>query len=79
MRTILEPPMPPVVRPLWALPAAAAVAILPRFARRAYGLRWFDPATPPVRAAVFGFGRVLDLVFPEPPLVRAARARVQAA
>lgn len=79
MRTILEPPMPPVVRPLWALPAAAAVAILPRFARRAYGLRWFDPATPPVRAAVFGLSRVLDLVFPEPPLVRAARARVQAA
>lgn len=34
MRTIFFPPMPLAYRPLWAIPATATLAILPRVARR---------------------------------------------
>jgi uncharacterized protein (DUF2236 family) len=79
MRTILDPPMPPILRPLWAIPTAATIAILPRFARREYRLPWPEVATPAVRAAVLGLSRALDLVLPDPPTIRRARARVRAA
>lgn len=79
MRMILAPPMPLALRPLWIVPVTATVAVLPRVARRQYGLPWLHPATPSVRAGMFGLTRVLNLVFRDAPEVRAARARVRAA
>ena len=78
MRTILAPPMPLPLRPLWLIPATAAVAILPSFARRLYGLPWFGPATIPVRINVYALTRAINVLFPPPPIVRAARARAAA-
>jgi uncharacterized protein (DUF2236 family) len=79
MRMIMYPPMPLPLRPLWVLPASAAVASLPRFARRMYGLPWFEPATPSVRAAVFGLTRFLNLLPIEAPEIRDAKNRLAAA
>jgi uncharacterized protein (DUF2236 family) len=82
MRMIFNPPMPlPLlpVRALWAIPSAAAIAILPRVARRAYGLPWPHPVTPSVRAAVFALTRFLNLLPIESPEIRAARLRLRAA
>jgi uncharacterized protein (DUF2236 family) len=79
MRTILAPPMPIALRPLWLIPATATVAILPRFARRMYGLPWFPPATIPVRVNVFALTRAMNLLFPPPPIIRDARERVHVA
>jgi uncharacterized protein (DUF2236 family) len=79
MRMIMYPPMPLPLRPLWVLPASAAVASLPRFARRMYGLPWFEPATPSVRAAVFGLTRFVNVLPIEAPEIRAAKHRLAAA
>jgi len=79
MRTIFFPPMPLALRPLWAIPATATLAILPRVARRLYGLPWPAPAPLPVRANVFALSRVMNAVLPPSPIIRRARARVAAA
>lgn len=79
MRTILAPPMPLALRPLWLIPVSATVAILPRFARRMYGLPWPWPATVPVRMNVFALTRAMNLLLAPPPIIRAARERVHAA
>jgi uncharacterized protein (DUF2236 family) len=79
LRTILAPPMPLAFRPLWIVPVTATVAVLPRVARRAYGLPWLHPATPSVRAGIFALTRVLNVVVPDAPEVRDARRRLQAA
>jgi len=82
LRTILVPPLPlalTLLRPLALIPTTAAIATLPAVARRLYGLPWFPPATPPLRAGVFALTRVLNFVVPEAPEVRAARARTRAA
>ena len=76
-RYVLAPPMPLVARPLWAIPSAAAVAILPEHVRRLYGLRWWRPATPVVRAYVFAALRVLNFALPPPPPVRRAYERAR--
>jgi uncharacterized protein (DUF2236 family) len=76
MRMIMSPPMPLPLRPLWAIPATATLAILPRVARRAYGLPWPHPATPSVRAAVFGLTRFLNALPIEAPEIRAAKSRL---
>lgn len=78
MRLIMYPPMPLPLRPLWVLPASAAVASLPRFARRMYGLPWFEPASLSVRAAVFGLTRVLNVLPIEAPEIRDAKCRLAA-
>ncbi len=78
-RTIAAPPMPLAYRPLWSIPVTAAVAILPKVAKRLYGLWWFPPATPALRASVFTLSRVLNAVLPDAPPVREARARLAAA
>jgi len=75
-RMILAPPLPLAARPLWAVVAAAAVSLLPRKVRAAYGLPWFPPADPAVRLAVFGLLRALNLATPDPLILREARARV---
>jgi hypothetical protein len=78
LRVVLFPPMPPQYRPLWVIPATAAIAILPRYARRMYRLPWIPGAELPVRAAMFPLSRALNLMTPVPPTVRAAHARVAA-
>jgi len=55
---------------------AGAVALLPRKVRAAYGLRWFPPADPAVRVALFGLFRALNVALPEPLPVRRAKARL---
>ncbi|HUF85301.1 MAG TPA: oxygenase MpaB family protein [Acidimicrobiia bacterium] len=79
MRTIFSPPMPLPLRPLWVVPVTATIAVLPRVARRLYGLPWLHPATPSVRMGMFGLTRMLNVVFPDAPEVRKARERVRAA
>jgi len=79
MRMIFAPPMPLAVRPLWLVPATATVAILPRFARRMYGLPWFAPATLPVRVNVYALTRAMNVLLPPPPIIRNARERARQA
>jgi uncharacterized protein (DUF2236 family) len=79
MRMIFAPPLPLALRPFWVVPVTATVAVLPRVARRQYGLPWLHPATPSVRAGMFGLTRVLNVVFSDAPEVRAARARMRVA
>ena len=78
MRMIFVPPMPLAFRPLWAIPATAALAILPSYARRLYGLPWFSPATLPVRLNVFALTRAMNVLLPASPIIRDARHRVAA-
>jgi uncharacterized protein (DUF2236 family) len=78
LRVVLFPPMDLKFRPLWAIPTTAAIAILPGYARRLYRIPWFPPAALPVRTAVFALSRVLNVVTPTPPSLRAARERVAA-
>lgn len=79
LRMILSPPMPLPLRPLWAMiPGAAAVSLLPRRVRAAYGLPWVSPADQAVRVPVSVLFRSLRLVLPESPAVRAAVARTAA-
>lgn len=72
MRTLLAPPMPALLRPLWAVATTAAVGILPLRARELYGLRWPLPATALVRPAVHALIRALDLTVPRHPVVQRA-------
>lgn len=74
MRVVLSPPMPAALRPLWTIPAVAAVAILPPPVRDLYGLPWPPPATPPVRLAVWGLLRALNVARRPPAPIRRARA-----
>jgi uncharacterized protein (DUF2236 family) len=76
LRVIMFPPMSLRYRPLWAIPTTAAVAILPGYARRMYGIPWLPLAGLPVRTAVFALSRVLNMVGRTPPALRDARARV---
>jgi uncharacterized protein (DUF2236 family) len=76
LRIVLFPPMRLPYRPLWAIPTTATIAILPRYARRLYGIPWVPPIGLPVRAGVFALSRALNLVTPPPPALRAARERV---
>ena len=78
LRVVLFPPMDLKYRPLWAIPTTAAIAILPGYARRMYRLPWIPGAGLPVRAAMFPLSRVLNLMTPTPPVVRAAHERVAA-
>jgi len=78
LRVVLFPPMPPQLRPLWVIPATAAIAILPKYARRMYRLPWAPGATLPVRAAMIPLSRTLNLVTRTPPIVRAAHERAAA-
>ncbi len=75
---LLAPPMPAAARPLYAIPFAAAVSLLPRRVRRLYGLPWFPPVDPAVRLTTYGLLRVMNLALPEPPALRDAKARLAA-
>jgi uncharacterized protein (DUF2236 family) len=75
MRYVLSPPMPLPLRPLWAIAAAAAVAILPGPIRDLYGIPWVAPATPVVRASTTAVLKAWKTLFPPPPPVREALER----
>ena len=77
MRLVLAPPMPLPLRPLWAIPGVAALALLPRRLRAMYGIPTVPPADAAVRVAAGGLFRALGFVSPGAPQVRAARARVR--
>ena len=78
LRVIMFPPMDLKYRPLWAIPTTAAIAILPKYARRLYRIPWFPPAAVPVRSGVYALSRVLNWVTPTPPPLRHARERLAA-
>jgi len=75
MRYVLSPPMPAALRPLWSIPAVAAVAILPPPIRDLYGIPWLAPATPVVRASTTAILKTFKALFPPPPAVREALER----
>ncbi|MGH2736136.1 MAG: oxygenase MpaB family protein [Actinomycetota bacterium] len=77
VKYVLAPPMPLALRPLWAIPAAAAVALLPRKVRDLYGLPWSEVATPVVRLYTRTTLSALKTLFPPPPPVREALARAE--
>ena len=79
MRLVLAPPMPLPLRPLWAVPGAAAVGLVPERLRRMYGLPWFPPADPAVRLAALALFRSARVVLPDPPPIREAWARARRA
>jgi uncharacterized protein (DUF2236 family) len=76
LHVVMFPPMSLRYRPLWVIPTTAAVAILPGYARKLYGIPWFPPVALPVRTSVFALSRVLNLVTRTPPALRDARQRV---
>jgi len=75
MRYVLGPPMPLALRPLWSIPAVAAVTILPSRVRDLYGLPWLAPAAPVVRASTTVVLKTMKALFPPPPVVREALER----
>ncbi len=74
MKVVLSPPLPAALRPLWIIPATAAVAILPPPVRDLYGLPWPPPATPLVRVAVWGLLRAFNVTRKPPPTIQRALA-----
>ena len=76
-RTVLAPPVPAKLRPLWAVLDAAVVGLLPPQARRLYRLPWVPaPADRPVRAAFAALFGTAKLIIPPAPDRRAAEARL---
>lgn len=79
LKFVLNPPLPPLARPLWAIPATAAVAILPARARRLYRIPWLPLTSSAVRPSAFALCRAMNLLLPGPPILREARERAAAA
>jgi len=79
LRVILNPPMPLLVRPLWVLAASSGIALLPPWVRKMYGIPWFPPVSPAVRAYTYALCRAMNIVLPGPPVLREARLRAAAA
>ncbi|MGH2699683.1 MAG: oxygenase MpaB family protein [Actinomycetota bacterium] len=77
MSYVLNPPMPLALRPLWSIPAVASIAILPEDVRDLYGIPWFRPATPLVRASTTALLQTVKLLLPPPPPVREALERAE--
>jgi uncharacterized protein (DUF2236 family) len=72
---LVMPPMPLRFRPLWGITLSGAVALLPKRIRELYGLPWFEPAGPAVRAAVYPFARILNAALPKNPIITDALDR----
>lgn len=75
---ILNPPMPLPLKPLWGIPAAAALTLVPRRFRAMYGIPAIPPADAAVRVGAAALFSALGLVLPGDPRVRQAHARVRA-
>jgi uncharacterized protein (DUF2236 family) len=77
LRFLLFPPAPALGRLAWAIPATAAVGILPPIVRDLYGLPWFEPADPAVRIGVSALCKTLRALVPPPLPVREALERAR--
>lgn len=78
LRFLQQPPLGDdqhFLRPVWQLPMAGAVAILPSRVRGLYGLPWTPIAGPVVRVGVAAAFALLGRVLPASPAVVAARQR----
>ena len=75
---VLNPPMPLPLKALWAIPAAAALGLVPRRFRSMYGIPALPPADAAVQLGAAALFRALGFVLPGSPQVREARARVAA-
>ncbi|MCU1451561.1 MAG: hypothetical protein JWP02_3731 [Acidimicrobiales bacterium] len=76
-KVVLSPPLPlplRVLQPIAWIPGAAAAGLMPRRLRAMHGIPWVPPADAAVRLAATALTRALG-VLPDPPQVRAARAR----
>jgi uncharacterized protein (DUF2236 family) len=76
-KVVLNPPLPlplRVAQPVAWIPGAAAAGLMPRRLRAMHGIPWVPPADAAVRVAATALIRALG-VLPDPPQVRAARAR----
>ena len=75
---VLNPPMPLPLKALWAIPAAAALGLVPRRLRAMYAIPSVPPVDAAVRVGAAALFRALGVVLPGSPQVREARARVAA-
>lgn len=75
---VLNPPMPLPLKALWAIPAAAALGLVPRRFRALYAIPVLPPADAAVQLGAAALFRALGVVLPGSPQVRDARARVAA-
>jgi uncharacterized protein (DUF2236 family) len=76
-KVVLNPPLPlplRVAQPVAWIPGAAAAGLMPRRLRSMHGIPWVPPADAAVRVAATALIRALG-VLPDPPQIRAARAR----
>lgn len=76
---ILNPPMPLPLKPLWGIPAAAALGLVPRRFRAMYRIPVVAPADAAVQLGAAALFRALGVVLPGSPQVREAHARVRVA
>jgi uncharacterized protein (DUF2236 family) len=77
-KVVLNPPLPLPIRflkPVAWIPGAAAAGLMPRRLRAMHGIPWVPPADAAVRVAATALTRAMGIVLPDPPHVRAARAR----
>jgi uncharacterized protein (DUF2236 family) len=76
-KVVLNPPLPLPIRflkPIAWIPGAAAAGLMPRRLRAMHGIPWVPPADAAVRVAATALTRAMG-VLPDPPQVRAAKAR----
>ena len=76
-RRLVLPDLPWKLRPLWTVPASAAVASLPSEYRNMYGLPWLGPLQPGIRISTTAYLQGLRLILPEHPAVVEARNRAR--
>jgi uncharacterized protein (DUF2236 family) len=76
-KVVRNPPLPlplAFLKPVAWIPGAAAAGLMPRRLRAMHGIPWVPPADAAVRVAATALTRAMG-VLPDPPQVRAARAR----
>ena len=76
-KVVLNPPLPlplAIAKPIAWIPGAAAAGLMPRRLRAMHGIPWVPPADAAVRVAATVLTRAMG-VLPDPPHVRAAKAR----
>ncbi|MGI8564476.1 MAG: oxygenase MpaB family protein [Candidatus Dormibacter sp.] len=76
--TVLHPPLPVFLRPVWAVAGQAAISILPEGALQLYGMRRPRLAAAAVRPLVGGGAWFAGRFLKPPPVLRQARARAAA-
>jgi uncharacterized protein (DUF2236 family) len=77
-KVVRNPPLPlplAFAKPIAWIPGAAAAGLMPRRLRAMHGIPWVPPADAAVRVAATALTRAMGLVLPDPPHVRAAKAR----